>query len=196
MTLRPGTLILLDEGSMTWLEDMATIVRQAAANGCKAIITGDHGQLEAVEGGGGMALLIGKIYVRFLMFALALQAMTPDPNDLASSMLFKTLGLAPDWSRSASDGGVPFPETTQDGGESLPSDPEVPDELPRESSLPGVCLAGLFGLFGRFGLETTHLSPRWPPQRTEQFRRPRVSGDCAGNMRSTDLILALGRLTC
>lgn len=55
--LRPGTLILLDEGSMTSLEDIRQIVRMAAAIGCKVIITGDHAQLTAVEGGGGMALL-------------------------------------------------------------------------------------------------------------------------------------------
>jgi ATP-dependent exoDNAse (exonuclease V) alpha subunit len=57
MPLRPGTLILLDEASMTSLEDMAAITAQAAELGCKVIVTGDHGQLEAVEGGGGMALL-------------------------------------------------------------------------------------------------------------------------------------------
>jgi conjugative relaxase-like TrwC/TraI family protein len=55
--LRPGTLILLDEGSMTGLEDMAAIIGLAAAGQGKVIIAGDHGQLTAVEGGGGMALL-------------------------------------------------------------------------------------------------------------------------------------------
>jgi conjugative relaxase-like TrwC/TraI family protein len=55
--LRPGTLILLDEGSMTSLEDMAAIVARADELGCKVLLTGDPGQLEAVEGGGGMALL-------------------------------------------------------------------------------------------------------------------------------------------
>ena len=85
------------------------------------------------------------IYVRFLIFALALKAMTPDANDLASPMLFKTLGLAGDWNRAAGAGDVPCPETTQDGGDSLPSDTDVPDQLPDEASLPGGRLAGLFG---------------------------------------------------
>ncbi len=57
MPLRPGTLILLDEASMTSLEDIEAITARAAELRCKVIITGDHGQLEAVEGGGGMALL-------------------------------------------------------------------------------------------------------------------------------------------
>jgi hypothetical protein len=55
--LRPGTLIMLDEGSMTSLDDIRQIVRYATQNECKVIIVGDHGQLTAVEGGGGMALL-------------------------------------------------------------------------------------------------------------------------------------------
>jgi hypothetical protein len=57
MDIQPGTLLMLDEGSMTSLADMAAIVELAARNGCKVIISGDHGQLAAVEGGGGMALL-------------------------------------------------------------------------------------------------------------------------------------------
>jgi AAA domain/TrwC relaxase len=57
VALQPGTLILLDEGSMVGLDDMRQIARLAAGNGCKVIIAGDHGQLTAVEQGGGMALV-------------------------------------------------------------------------------------------------------------------------------------------
>jgi conjugative relaxase-like TrwC/TraI family protein len=57
MGIHPGTLILLDEASMTSLQDIADIVEHAAAHGSKVLVTGDHGQLTAVEGGGGMALL-------------------------------------------------------------------------------------------------------------------------------------------
>ena len=39
------------------LADMAAILRLAAERDCKVVITGDHEQLAAVEGGGGMMLL-------------------------------------------------------------------------------------------------------------------------------------------
>ena len=57
MNIGPGTLLLLDEGSMTSTEDIDDITAYAAARGAKVLIAGDHGQLTAVEGGGGMALL-------------------------------------------------------------------------------------------------------------------------------------------
>ncbi len=57
MNIGPGTLLLLDEGSMTSTEDIDAITAYAAARGSKVLIAGDHGQLTAVEGGGGMALL-------------------------------------------------------------------------------------------------------------------------------------------
>ena len=57
MNIGPGTLLLLDEGSMTSTEDIYDITAYAAALGAKVLIAGDHGQLTAVEGGGGMALL-------------------------------------------------------------------------------------------------------------------------------------------
>lgn len=55
--LEPGTLVMLDEGSMTSLDDIRQIARLAAAAHSKLLVTGDHGQLTAVDGGGGLALL-------------------------------------------------------------------------------------------------------------------------------------------
>ena len=52
----PGTLVLLDEASMTSVADLADIVI-AARRGAKVIVAGDQQQLPAVEGGGGMSLL-------------------------------------------------------------------------------------------------------------------------------------------
>jgi len=57
-TVRPGTLLLLDEASMMSLADMAAIMRQAAERNCRVLVTGDHEQLAAVEGGGGMMMLL------------------------------------------------------------------------------------------------------------------------------------------
>jgi hypothetical protein len=57
-TVRPGTLLLLDEASMMSMADMAAIMRQAAERDCRVLITGDHEQLAAVEGGGGMMMLL------------------------------------------------------------------------------------------------------------------------------------------
>lgn len=59
--LSPGTLVLIDEASMTSLPDLADIVGQAARCGAKVIIAGDQEQLAAVEAGGGMALLARRL---------------------------------------------------------------------------------------------------------------------------------------
>jgi hypothetical protein len=56
-TVRPGTLLLLDEASMMPIADLAAIMRLAAEQGCRVLITGDHEQLAAVQGGGGMMML-------------------------------------------------------------------------------------------------------------------------------------------
>jgi conjugative relaxase-like TrwC/TraI family protein len=53
----PGSLLILDEASMMSVADMAAILAIAAARDCKVVITGDHQQLGAVEGGGAMAML-------------------------------------------------------------------------------------------------------------------------------------------
>ncbi|MGH3274557.1 MAG: AAA family ATPase [Streptosporangiaceae bacterium] len=55
--LRPGTLLLLDEASMMSMADLAAIMRLATERDCRVLITGDHEQLAAVEGGGGMVML-------------------------------------------------------------------------------------------------------------------------------------------
>jgi hypothetical protein len=60
-TVRPGTLLLLDEASMMSMADMAAIMRQAAERDCRVLITGDHEQLAAVEGGGGMMMLLRRM---------------------------------------------------------------------------------------------------------------------------------------
>jgi hypothetical protein len=59
--LAPGSLLILDEASMMSLADMAAILACAAANGCKVIITGDHRQIPAVEGGGAMMMLARRL---------------------------------------------------------------------------------------------------------------------------------------
>jgi hypothetical protein len=55
--VRPGTLLLLDEASMMSMTDLAAIMSLAADRDCRVLITGDHEQLAAVEGGGGMMML-------------------------------------------------------------------------------------------------------------------------------------------
>lgn len=55
--LKPGSLVMIDEASMTSMSDFVDIVTWAASNGHKVVITGDQEQLAAVENGGGMMLL-------------------------------------------------------------------------------------------------------------------------------------------
>jgi hypothetical protein len=57
LPVAPGSLLILDEASMMSLADMAAILAIARASDCKVVVTGDHEQLAAIEGGGGMMLL-------------------------------------------------------------------------------------------------------------------------------------------
>jgi conjugative relaxase-like TrwC/TraI family protein len=52
-----NSLILVDEASMVSMEDLADIVSYAEAHHAKVVLAGDHGQLTAVESGGGMQLV-------------------------------------------------------------------------------------------------------------------------------------------
>ena len=55
--IAPGTLLLIDEASMLSGPDLADLITYAKARGAKIILAGDVSQLQAVENGGGMALL-------------------------------------------------------------------------------------------------------------------------------------------
>jgi conjugative relaxase-like TrwC/TraI family protein len=57
MPIQPGTLLVIDEGSMVSIPHYARILDLAEDHDCKVFTTGDHGQLTAVESGGGMAML-------------------------------------------------------------------------------------------------------------------------------------------
>ena len=52
---------MADEGSMISITHLAAIAGYAARNGCKLVLAGDQEQLAAVEGGGAMALLAGRL---------------------------------------------------------------------------------------------------------------------------------------
>jgi hypothetical protein len=53
----PGALLLIDEASMASSPDLADVISLAEASDAKVILAGDTSQLQAVENGGGMALL-------------------------------------------------------------------------------------------------------------------------------------------
>jgi len=57
LAVTPGTLFIIDEGSMMPMADLAKIIDLAEHHDCKVFLTGDHEQLAAVESGGGMNLL-------------------------------------------------------------------------------------------------------------------------------------------
>jgi hypothetical protein len=61
----PGTLLVIDEGSMMTGPDLADLITLAEAQGGKVILAGDTEQLQAVQNGGGMSLLAVRLgYVR------------------------------------------------------------------------------------------------------------------------------------
>ena len=55
--IRPGTLLLADESSMTSMADLRDIAQHAGDNGATLRLLGDDGQLTAPEGGGGLSLI-------------------------------------------------------------------------------------------------------------------------------------------
>jgi conjugative relaxase-like TrwC/TraI family protein len=57
LPVTPASLLILDEASLMSLADTAAILALAREHGCKVVVTGDHEQLAAVEGGGAMMLL-------------------------------------------------------------------------------------------------------------------------------------------
>ena len=61
LPLEAGSLLILDEASMMSLADLAAILALARERDCKVVVTGDHEQLAAVEGGGGMMLLARRL---------------------------------------------------------------------------------------------------------------------------------------
>ena len=60
-SIPPGSLIVVDEGSMVSLAHLSALVDYAARNGCKLVLAGDQEQLAAVEGGGAMMLLADRL---------------------------------------------------------------------------------------------------------------------------------------
>jgi hypothetical protein len=57
MPIGPGTLFVVDEGSMVSMAHPAQIIDLAERHGGKVFVTGDHEQLTAPQAGGGMTLL-------------------------------------------------------------------------------------------------------------------------------------------
>jgi AAA domain len=61
VSITPGSLLSVDEASMVSGPDLADLISLAEENGAKVILAGDTGQLQAVENGGGMALLASEL---------------------------------------------------------------------------------------------------------------------------------------
>lgn len=59
--LEPETLIILDEASMTSTPDACDIAEMAVRGGHKGVASGDHAQLQAVESGGAMGLMVAEL---------------------------------------------------------------------------------------------------------------------------------------
>ncbi|MDA8321928.1 MAG: relaxase domain-containing protein, partial [Actinomycetota bacterium] len=81
--LGPDSLILLDEASTTSMPDLAAVLRHARGSGAKVVITGDHAQLGAVTGGGGMAMLARRLGHAQLTDAVRFRQAWEGPASLA-----------------------------------------------------------------------------------------------------------------
>ncbi|MHB1431706.1 MAG: ATP-dependent DNA helicase, partial [Streptosporangiaceae bacterium] len=82
-SLGPDALILLDEASTTSMPDLAAVLRHARVSGAKVVITGDHAQLGAVTGGGGMAMLARRMGHAQLTDAVRFRQAWEGPASLA-----------------------------------------------------------------------------------------------------------------
>ncbi|MGH3157685.1 MAG: AAA family ATPase, partial [Streptosporangiaceae bacterium] len=60
LPVRPGDLLVVDEASMVSTADLAAVEAIATRHGAKILLTGDPGQLSAVDAGGAMRLLAGE----------------------------------------------------------------------------------------------------------------------------------------
>jgi hypothetical protein len=72
--VRPGTLFVVDEGSMVPMNHLARIIDLAEKHGCKVFVTGDHHQLAAVESGGGMTMLASHLGYTLLTVPVRFEA--------------------------------------------------------------------------------------------------------------------------
>jgi AAA domain/TrwC relaxase len=61
LPIAPGTLLSVDETSVISGPELADLISLAEATGSKVILAGDTAQLQAVENGGGMALLASRL---------------------------------------------------------------------------------------------------------------------------------------
>jgi conjugative relaxase-like TrwC/TraI family protein len=102
----PGTLLVIDEGSMMTTLDLADLITLAETNGGKVIVAGDTGQLQAVQNGGGMSLLADRLgYAR-----LAHPVRFREPWELAASLRLRDgdTTVLPDYDQHARiTGGYP-----------------------------------------------------------------------------------------
>jgi conjugative relaxase-like TrwC/TraI family protein len=72
--VRPGTLFVIDEGSMVPINHLARIIDLAERHGGKVFVTGDHKQLAAVESAGGMTMLADHLGYTQLAFPVRFEA--------------------------------------------------------------------------------------------------------------------------
>jgi hypothetical protein len=61
IAMAPGTLVILDEASMMSMPDLAAMLRRVTVHGGKVLVTGDPAQMQAIGGGGGMAMLTRRL---------------------------------------------------------------------------------------------------------------------------------------
>ena len=136
------------------------------------------------------------ICFRFLMFALALQAMTPDARDLSSPALFKLIGISAGGKLAVADSDVPASDFRPEGGDSLPTRTDDQSEQSEEVCLPGGWPTVLIVHRGQDGSNR-------PPSFLNGLSEPlaRYPGrdlfrSHTGHIRAGNLSISLVRLTC
>jgi hypothetical protein len=142
------------------------------------------------------------IYLRVLLIALAVQAMTPDSHDLASPLLFEIVSIASPAAVAAFEATTIAPSVldhespSSDGGDRLPSKVAQEDGLLDESCVP----AGLrVGVIPRRcpGTKARLLCfPPGPVKTAASIEQGRLSCSRLRILRNTDLTISLCQLTC
>lgn len=136
------------------------------------------------------------ICVRFLMFVMAIQAMSPDARDLTSPALLRLLDIPADANLAAGVGEVTASDPTPESGDSLPLGSNDRDTLPDEVCLPGGCPTFMLVHRGQSGSHRPASFASGLSEASGQDRGRKVVHRGAGHTRAASLNRPLVRLTC
>jgi hypothetical protein len=142
------------------------------------------------------------IYLRVLLIALAVQALTPDSRDLASPLLFEIVSIASPAVVAAFEATTVAPTVldhespSSDCGDRLPSKVVHEDGLLDESCVPPGLRVRVIPRRCSGTMARLWCFPPGPVKTTSSIEKGRLSCSQLGILRNNDLTISLCQLTC